>query len=69
MKEQKIRDFNLIKGFLMKLNFLNRYFVKTKRSNNLLFIAPTEVMSKCVVRELSDGEFFVSEFDIDNDYN
>jgi len=69
MKEQKIRDFNLIKGFLMKLNFLNRYFVKTKRSNNLLFIAQTEVMSKCVVRELSDGEFFVSEFDIDNDYN
>ncbi len=50
------------------LGFLNRIFVITKLSNNILFIAPTEIVSKCVGK-LAYGEFFVSEFNMDNDYN
>jgi hypothetical protein len=54
---------------LKRSGFLNRFFVKTELLNNLIFIAPTDIMSKCVVRQLSDNEFLISEFDIENDYN
>jgi hypothetical protein len=54
---------------LKRNGYLNRYFCETEVTKSLILIAPSEIICKCVVRELGNGRFLLSQFDIETDYN
>ena len=48
---------------------LNRFFSMAVINERLIFISPSEIISKCIICKDSDGKYLISQFDLENDYN
>ena len=54
---------------LKKNGILNLYFSSVEISRNIIIISKDKIISKCIIRDLNDGKFNISEFPVENDYN
>ena len=54
---------------LKRNGVLNRFFSMAVIKERLIFISPSEIISKCIICKDSDGKYLISQFDLENDYN
>jgi hypothetical protein len=54
---------------LKRNGVLNRFFSMAVIKERLIFISPSEIISKCIISKDSDGKYLISQFDLENDYN
>ena len=54
---------------LKKRGFFNSYFFEVNFSNRFKLLRPEDKICKCLVYELDNGNFHLSEFEIESDYN
>ena len=54
---------------LKKRGFFNSYFFEVNFSNRFKLLRPEDIICKCLVYELDNGNFHLSEFEIESDYN
>ena len=54
---------------LKRSGALNRFFSVAQLNNYLIFISPSEILTKCVICKVANGSYLISQFDLENDYN
>jgi hypothetical protein len=54
---------------LKRTGILNLFFCFAEKSEKIIIISKDKIISKCVIQELNDGKFNISEFPVENDYN
>ena len=54
---------------LKREGLFHSYFFEVKFTNKFLLIRPEDIICKCIVFQLDNGSFQLSEFEIESDYN
>ena len=54
---------------LKRSGVLSRFNSYSQVDEHLIFISPTEIISKCIISKDSNKRFLISQFDLENDYN
>ena len=54
---------------LKRQGILDLYYAECQINNTIILIKYSQLVSKCIIKELENGFFLVSEYLIDNDYN
>jgi hypothetical protein len=59
------------KNFLIFAFFQNDLIISEllKISDRIILIKYTQLVSKCIIKDLGNGNYLISEFLVDNDYN
>ena len=60
---------SIIISDLKKRGIFHSYFFEVNFSNRFKLLRPEDIICKCLVYELDNGNFHLSEFEIESDYN
>ena len=60
---------SIIISDLKRKGFFHYYFFEVNFTNRFLLIRPEDIICKCLVYQLDNGNFQLSEFEIESDYN
>jgi hypothetical protein len=58
-----------IKGRTSDALLLDLFYAEAKISDRIILIKYTQLVSKCIIKDLGNGNYLISEFLVDNDYN
>ena len=54
---------------LKRIGFFHSYFFEVNFTDRFLLIRPQDIICKCLVHQLENGNFQLSEFELESDYN
>jgi hypothetical protein len=54
---------------LKRQGILDLFYAEAKISDRIILIKYTQLVSKCIIKDLGNGNYLISEFLVDNDYN